>query len=133
MAKRGRPSKWQEELDDILSDFLDEEEDVIIDVFDQVAEDTKDKVKQAAKSKFKGEGKYAAGWEVKKGGNLKRGKYSITVCNPEHYRLTHLLEKGHQSWNQYGGSYKRVRGRRHIKPAEKWGNEELIARLKKEL
>lgn len=128
-----RPTKWTVELNDILNEFVDEEEETIVRVFDKTANDTKDKVKDLAKAKFGGKGEYVAGWEVKKGGNLKRGKYSITVCNPEHYRLTHLLEKGHQSWNQYGGSYKRVRGRRHIKPAEKWGNEELIARLKKEL
>ena len=102
-------------------------------IFNEVAKETEEKVKQNAKAKFKGSGEYAAGWEVKKGGNLRRGKYAVTVCNPKHYRLTHLLEKGHQSLNQFGGPYKRVRGRRHIKPAEKWGNQELIARLKKEL
>lgn len=133
MAKRGRPNKWADELIDILNEFQDEEEDVIIRVFNETAKDTEQLVKQNAKSKFKGSGEYAAGWEVKKGGDLKRGTYKITVCNPKHYRLTHLLEKGHQSFNQYGGPYKRVRGKRHIKPAEKWGNETLIARLRREL
>lgn len=134
MAKRGRPNKWEEELMDVLVEFKDEEEETIIRVFNKVAKKTEEKVKQNAKAKgLDKTGDYIRGWTVKKGGSLMRGKYTITVCNPSKYQLTHLLEKGHISLNQYGGPYKRVRGRRHIKQAEKWGNEELIKELKAEL
>ena len=50
--------------------------------------------------------------------------------------MTHLLEKGHAVKNQYGEPVrgkKRVRGRRHIKPAEVWGVNELLERLRAEL
>ena len=127
-----RQAEWVYELEKILNEFEDEEEEIIVNTYNSVANETKDKVKSNAKAKFKGSD-YASTWEVKKGGSLARGKYNVTVCNPKNYQLTHLLEKGHQSLNQYGGPYKRVRGRRHIKPAEKWGTEQLIKRLREEL
>lgn len=57
-------------------------------------------------------GGYTKDWDSK----LRKGKYTseiITehVYNKKHYRLTHLLEKGHQSRN--GG---RVKAYEHIKP-----------------
>ena len=128
-----RQSKVEKELVAILNEFEDEEEETISKVFHAVAKDTRSLVAEMSKAKFKGEGKYARGWEVKQTGNIRRGKLGLTVCNPSEYRLTHLLERGHVSMNQYGGPHKRVRGKRHIKPAEKWGNEELIRRLRKEL
>lgn len=121
------------EIAAILNEFVDEEKEIIESVYESVADDTRRMVTETSKAKFKGEGEYARGWEVKQTGNLRRGETQLVVCNPKHYRLTHLLEKGHASMNQYGGPYKRVRGRRHIKPAEKWGKEELIRRLKAEL
>lgn len=126
-------TKVDREIAAILNEFVDEEKEIIESVYESVADDTRRMVTETSKAKFKGEGEYARGWKVKQTGNLRRGETQLVVCNPEHYRLTHLLEKGHASMNQYGGPYKRVRGRRHIKPAEKWGKEELIRRLKAEL
>ena len=131
--RRTRATKWDKELAAILDEFVDEEKETIEAIFAEVAKETKELVSEQARAKFKGEGDYARGWEVKNTGNMARGTTRLVVCNPKHYRLTHLLEKGHVSMNQYGGPYKRVRGKRHIKPSEKWAREELMRRLKAEL
>ena len=128
MAKKD----WEAQLLEILKDYTEEELKTVDVVMMDVADDVRDKIEQSAKAKFGGSGKYAAGWKVERK-MTKVGEVSYTIHNPEHYRLTHLLERGHQSKNQFGGPYKRVRGKRHIKPAETWGNEELIKRLEQKL
>lgn len=63
-------------------------------------------------------GDYAGSWTVKKVGKV------FVVHNKEHYRLTHLLEKGHAKVN--GG---RVPARIHIAPVE----DKMIDRFEDEL
>ena len=123
---------WEKELIDTLNQFEQKENKIIHDVFHEVAEETKDMV--AAKSPGKGE--YASGWEVKT--KNRGGDVDYIVCNPEHYQLTHLLEKGHVVRNQYGspkvqGKLHRTRARRHIKPAERKGIQLLLKELKSKL
>lgn len=138
MAKKyriGKGDQWVDELIGVLDEFVDEEADTIDEVFKQTAEETKDMV--VAKSP--GSGEYASGWEVVSKTRGAMGEsVSYTVANTRHYQLTHLLEKGHAVRNQYGepdrpGAKKRVRARRHIKPAEVFGNELLLARLRSKL
>lgn len=132
MAKR---SGISDELVEILNEFVDEEEKIIQKVFKQTAEDTKDMIKGTSP----GNGEYASGWEVKtEASGMLGGDVAYTVCNPSHYQLTHLLEKGHVVKNQFGtptrpGRKKRTKAIRHIKPAEQWGNQELIERLRAKL
>lgn len=137
MAKNiGTGAKWAEELVDVLNEFVDEEVKTINSVFEETAQDTKALVGSLSP----GDGDYASGWEVI--ANTKTDAFgdevSYTVGNPKHYQLTHLLEKGHAVANQYGGpsrpgAKKRVSARRHIKPAEVWGNNVLLARLRAKL
>lgn len=133
MAKR---SGISDELVEILNEFVDEEEKIIQKVFKQTAEDTKDMVEGASPRQH---GDYASGWEVKtEASGMLGGDVVYTVCNPRHYQLTHLLEKGHVVKNQFGtptrpGRKKRTKAIRHIKPAEQWGNQELIERLRAKL
>ena len=132
MAKR---SGISDELVEILNEFVDEEEKIIQKVFKQTAEDTKDMIKGTSP----GSGEYASGWEVKtEASGMLGGDVLYTVCNPRHYQLTHVLEKGHVVKNQFGtptrpGRKKRTKAIRHIKPAEQWGNQELIERLRAKL
>ncbi len=122
-----RSTKWTKELNAVLEEFVEKERDVSREAFEQVAKETDEMVKAKSPSG----GAYASGWKVIPFGN--KIKWSFIVANPTRYQLTHLLEKGHQAFNQFGGPYKRVSARRHIKPAETWGVQELIQRLRKEL
>lgn len=71
-------------------------------------------------------GDYAAGWAVRK-----HKDWLIVVYNKV-YQLTHLLENGHISANQYG-EYGRVPAHPHIKPVEEWASEELPRRVMENL
>ena len=139
MARRktsiGSGVKWADELMDVLNDFVDDEKQVADRVFHETADDTKKKLQLTSPRRDgSGGGDYAKGWEVKidKAG-LNGDSFMYTVCNPKHYRLTHLLERGHQSFNQYGGPYRRARAKKHIKKAETFGNELLLQRLRARL
>lgn len=78
---------------------------------------------QELKSKSpKRKGNYAKSWTVKK--NEEAGYHSFVVHNKEHYRLTHLLEYGHQKIN--GGRTKAIP---HIKDVE----EQAIRDFEKEV
>lgn len=73
-------------------------------------------------------GDYAKSWTVKRQGSL-----SAIVHNKEHYRLTHLLEKGHAKANQFGTYAGRVPARVHIKPAEERANKRFQEVIEEEL
>lgn len=71
-------------------------------------------ITKTALQEFEGKGDYARSWTFKIDKD-KLGDYSGVVYNKEHYQLTHLLENGHVSANQYG-TYGRVAPHQHIKP-----------------
>lgn len=67
---------------------------------------------------------YNKSWKILK---LKRDKKAV-IHNEKHYRLTHLLEKGHAKVN--GG---RTRAFPHIKPVEDKCDDELLKNIRKYL
>lgn len=73
--------------------------------------------------------KYKRGWQIKKAS----GKLGITQCtiyNGPEYRITHLLEKGHVSKNQYGGPYGSVKAYPHIAKATENMEPDLLKKIK---
>lgn len=82
----------------------------------------------AKKLKGKGNGrwiKYNSGWGITKKGE------AYVIHNKKHYQLTHLLEFGHISANQYGRYSTRVRAYPHIAPVEKEVNQKFEQEVKK--
>lgn len=69
-------------------------------------------------------GVYADSWKAEK---YAKGRIYTkwVVHNVEHYRITHLLEKGHDSKNQYGPSGKNVRAYPHIRDVNEWVRKAL--------
>ena len=72
-------------------------------------------------------GEYASGWTVKQ-----QDEDTYIVHNKSKPGLTHLLENGHVSRNQYG-TYGRVGAIKHIKPAAAAAKEELISEIEAKL
>lgn len=122
----------QVQMSKILKEYSEEVRQVADDAIKNVANETVQRLKATSpKKRIKG-GTYAAGWALKSvsgSGNIR----AITVYNRRAPGLTHLLENGHESYNQNGGSYSYVSGRPHIKPVEEWANKELEIEVKRRL
>ena len=74
--------------------------------------------------------KYDSGWKVKKESKSRgKGVYAI-VGNEKHYRLTHLLEKGHAI--KHGGrKVGEARAFEHIAPVAERAEADLVKNIKK--
>lgn len=70
---------------------------------------------------------YANSWGV----SAVRDGY--VVHNKRHYRLTHLLEHGHDVSNQWGATGKRAGAHPHIAPAELEGVQKFIDEVNQKL
>ena len=120
---------FQEQCRQVFSDIDKHIEVVTEETMKAVAKETAAKIRSEVRVK-KGlhkTGKYASGWRVKsikKAGQLT----GFQVYNSAAPGLTHLLEKGHVVKNQHG-TYGRVNGIPHIKPAEKWAEQIVMRQL----
>ena len=97
---------------------------------DKVGKESLAKLK-ASSPKRPGGGDYAKSWAIKREKG-KNGINDFTIHNKEHYRLTHLLEKGHVIVNAKG-TYGRTKPIPHIKPVEEYFNTEVVEEIKREL
>lgn len=109
------------EINRQLALYARQTEETVGVVAEKVANDGVEMLK-ANSPKSPGGGKYAKSWTHKKVGK------KFVIHNKKHYRLTHLLEKGHAKVN--GG---RVNPRVHIAPAEDRVIEEFEDELRREL
>lgn len=119
----------KESIETQLARILNAYSEEVVEVLDQsaknVAKETVEELKETSPKRHgKYGGKYAKGWAFRRETTLKGSSY--VIYNPKHYRLTHLLEKGHAKVN--GG---RTRKFPHIQPAEQRavkGYEQTIRR-----
>ena len=75
-------------------------------------------------------GEYARDWGCEY--SDKGGHHTAVVRNKSHYQITHLLEDGHESRNQYGGPYgtvKPAKPEHHIERAMEVGLRAIDERL----
>ena len=105
------------EITRALRQYTNEVQEEVNEAAEEVATDAVDKLKQSSPERT---GKYAKSWTKTKKGD------KWIIHNKKHYRLTHLLEKGHAKVN--GG---RVGAKVHIEPVEQQAIDEFIERVER--
>lgn len=115
---------FEKAINDILEEYGEGVQGVLISVLPEIANEACEKVKQAGKKEWT---RYNAGWNVDSG---KTGKFSVnaTVHNATDYQLTHLLEYSHPM--PQGGTSKAYT---HIAPVNDWAQEEVIKKVEDKL
>ena len=93
---------------------------------------SKEAVRELKGSSPKRTGEYAKSWAAKKARLTNKWAYQKTVYNKEHYRLTHLLEKGHRVVGARNGRTW-VDARPHIEKVEQKAVETLLNEMKEKL
>lgn len=123
-----------EELANMLSNelvkYVDEISDITKKATEKVSKDALKILKENAPvSKRKSKGRYKKSLSVKTQYEGKREKRVVLYSKSPHYRLTHLLEKGHATKG------KRFDGKPHFKQAEEYADntltEEIIKGIEK--
>lgn len=106
-----------------LSDFENATEETVKAAVDKAAKSAVSALKTDSPKRT---GKYAASWADKVDKSKKARVYTRIVYSKDpHYRLTHLLEKGHKARN---GRF--VSARVHISPIEKNAINDVIQGIK---
>lgn len=111
-----------QEIVKILDDYRDTTIDKMKEAVDKAA---KQAVNELKTSSPKRTGAYAKDWAAKKDRKGNKWAYGKVVYNKKHYRLTHLLEKGHRKVN--GGM---VAARPHIAKVEEKAINTLVEGIK---
>lgn len=111
-----------QEIVKILDDYRDTTIDKMKEAVDKAA---KQAVNDLKTSSPKRTGAYAKDWAAKKDRKANKWAYGKVVYNKKHYRLTHLLEKGHRKVN--GGM---VAARPHIAKVEEKAINTLVEGIK---
>lgn len=133
MAKKTvRPIDLSKAINEILKEYGDEVYNVMGDCISEVSEEAKNRLQAVNHFKNEASGAYAGSWvnEELQGKPLTVHR---AVHNEKHYRLSHLLEKGHVSRNGTGRTFGRVAAYPHIAPVNDWANEELVRQVKRRL
>ena len=118
-------SELESVIMDALDDYKDKASDVIKDTLPEIGRQAANELKQTSP----GKGEYAKSWTYTM--RKSRGsKYEndLVIHNKKHYRIVHLLEKGHAKRN--GG---RVEAKVHVAPAQDHAEEKAIQRISDKL
>jgi hypothetical protein len=107
------------EINRQLALYANQTDESVQRIAEEIAAEGVEMLKAESPKRF---GDYAESWKVKRVGKV------FVVHNKDHYRLTHLLEKGHAKVN--GG---RVEARVHIAPVESKMIENFEDELRREL
>lgn len=134
MAKRIRPIDLDATVHDLLEKYGSQVYDVLSDCVKEVSDEAVEKLQSVSSFAPGGHpsGAYSKDWKQEE---VKAGRLATkrVVHNEEHYRLTHLLEKGHVSKNGTHRTFGRVAAYPHIAPVNEWANEELPRLVERKL
>ena len=120
-------------LEKAIQKTLAEYEGVTIDSMKAAVDKaSKEAVRELKSSSPNRTGAYAKSWAAKKARLTNKWAYQKTVYNKEHYRLTHLLEKGHKVVGAKNGRTW-VDARPHIEKVEQKAVETLVNEMKETL
>ena len=115
------------DVNKVLAQYTSDVNMVIQSTIETTARDAAQKLRTES-ARTHGAGEYAKNWAVKK----ERGRAVVYNKAPT-YRLTHLLENGHDIIRngKKVGEYRPAE--KHIKPVEEWVQDELPKRLEEAL
>lgn len=111
----------------VVNSFKEEINEALEEACNEVAHEAEEKLHETSPARS---GDYAKGWTVERIPGRSTPAYEVK--NATHYRLTHLLENGHDIVVN-GKKYGRVKPHKHIKQVERWCQEELPKRLEEKL
>ena len=121
-------------LDAVIKEALDEYGSAVFDVLKgsvkEVSEEATQKLRDTSPKKS---GEYAEAWTYDEVPVKRYQTKTVVHDEAPHYRLTHLLEKGHVSRNGTGRTFGKVKAYPHIAPVNDWANEELPKLVKRKL
>lgn len=134
MAKRIKPVDLDATVKDLLEKYGSQVYDVLKDCVKEVSDEAVEKLQSVSSFAPGGHpsGAYSRSWKHE---DVKVGRLATRkiIHNEEHYRLTHLLEKGHVSSNGTHRTFGRVAAYPHIAPVNDWANEELPRLVERKL
>lgn len=130
--KKIKPIDLSAAVEEILKEYGNDVYNVVEDAVDEVTDEATNKLKAINHWAKDGSGVYAGSW-VNDTVRKTRVSTAKVVHNEDHYRLTHLLEKGHVIRNGTGRTFGKTGKYPHIAPVNDWANEELPKRFRKKV
>ena len=133
-SKKINPLDFDKAIKGILEEYGEQVTEVMGDSIDSVSKEAVERLQNVQTFAENGNptGAYSKSWEAE---DIKTGRLSKkrVIHNKEHYRLTHLLEKGHVSRNGTGRTFGRVPAYPHIAPVNDYVREELPKEIERRL
>lgn len=122
----------EDQIADILEEYLDEGQKIIEEVSENVADQTAKMLRETSPRTSGGGKHYANGWKVTEQKLVGQAVAEAVVYNATKPQLTHLLARPHDIKNQYG-EYGRSTPDPHIDDAEDFGVDLFQKELERKL
>lgn len=133
-SKKIKPIDFDKAIMDVLSQYGEQVNEVMGESIDSVSKQAVEKLQSVQTFAPNGNptGAYSASWKAEE---IKTGRLSQkkVIHNQEHYRLTHLLEKGHVLKNGTGRTFGRVPAYPHIADVNDYVAQELPKEIERRL